>query len=390
MRRYNAELDIVLNMNLYLHFPFCQQRCFYCDFFTLNNQDHLIGEYCETMAKEIRLYGQKLNHPTIDTIYLGGGTPSVVDLKNLEKVFQSINESFKIKSDAEISIETNPDSVDKEKLSGYLKIGINRLSMGVQAWQNDLLKFIGRTYEIETVLKSYKLAREAGFKNISLDLMFALPNQNKKQWLESLTKVIELKPEHISCYSLEWDNNSIFGNHLRSGKIRASDDDLDREMYTMACEELEKANYKQYEISNFSRNGSFMCQHNSDFWHYEDYLGIGTGSESRIGEKTWQNKKSIKAYSKKINEGELVVDQLTILNKEDQIAGFISLALRTNVGLDKESLLKKLDFDLEKERAEEIKKLIEENLIEQDKYSIRLTKKGKDLLNHVLLELRIF
>lgn len=377
-------------MNLYLHFPFCQQRCFYCDFFTLNNQEHLISEYCDTMAKEIELYGQKLGHPTIDTIYLGGGTPSVVDFKNLKKVFESIKKSFQIKSGAEISIESNPDSIDKEKLNGYLEIGINRLSMGVQAWQNDLLKLIGRTYEIETVLKSYKLAREAGFKNISLDLMFALPNQNKKQWLESLTKVIELKPEHISCYSLEWDNNSIFGNHLRSGKIKASSDELDREMYDMACEEMEKANYKQYEISNFSRNNSFKCQHNSDFWHYEDYLGIGTGSESRIGDKSWQNKKSIKAYSKKINDGELVVDQLAILSIEEQIAGYISLALRTNAGLDSNDLLEKLGFDLEKERAIELEMLVKENLIEQNKCSIKLTKKGKDLLNHILLELRIF
>jgi oxygen-independent coproporphyrinogen-3 oxidase len=342
------------------------------------------------MAKEIELYGQKLGHPTIETIYLGGGTPSVVDLENLKKVFQSIYGAFQIKSGAEISIESNPDSVDKEKLSGYLEIGINRLSIGVQAWQNDLLKLMGRTYEIETVLQSYKLAREAGFKNISLDLMFALPNQTKKQWLESLTKVIELEPEHISCYSLEWDNNSIFGNHLRSGKIKASSDKLDREMYAMACEELEKAGYKQYEISNFSLNDSFKCQHNSDFWHYKDYFGIGTGSESRIGDKTWQNKKSIKAYSKKINEGELVVDQLATLSKEDQIAGYISLALRTNAGLDKKSLLKKLDFDLEKERAEELKKLVEENLIEQNNYSIKLTETGKDLLNHILLQLRIF
>lgn len=377
-------------MNLYLHFPFCQQRCFYCDFFTLNNQEHLIGEYCETMAKEIKLYGQKLGHPVIDTIYLGGGTPSVVDLKNLEEVFESIKKAFKIKSGAEISIESNPDSVDKEKLSGYLKIGINRLSMGVQAWQNDLLKLIGRTYEIETVLKSYKLAREAGFKNISLDLMFALPNQNKKQWLESLKKVIELEPEHISCYSLEWDNNSIFGNHLRSGKIKASDDELDREMYEMTCKEMEKANYKQYEISNFSRSGSFKCQHNLSFWRYNDYLGIGTGSESRIGDKSWHNKKSIKAYSKKINDGELVVDQLAILSKEEQIAGYISLALRTNAGLDKKDLLKKLDFDLEKERGQELEKLAAENLIEKDNCSIKLTKKGKDLLNYILLELIIF
>ncbi len=377
-------------MNLYLHFPFCQQRCFYCDFFTLNNQEHLIGEYCDTMAKEILLYGQKLGHPTIETIYLGGGTPSVVDLENLTKVFESIRKSFQIKSGAEISIESNPDSIDKEKLKGYLKIGINRLSMGVQAWQNDLLELIGRTYQIETVQKSYKLAREAGFKNISLDLMFALPNQNKKQWLESLIEVIKLQPEHISCYSLEWDNNSIFGNHLRSGKIKASTDELDREMYAMACEELEKADYKQYEISNFSRGGSFKCQHNSDFWHYRDYLGIGTGAESRMGDKTWQNKKSIKAYTKKINEGELIADQLETLSREEQIAGYISLALRTNAGLNLNDLLEKLAFDLEKERRAELKKLVTENLIEQDNYSIKLSKKGKDLLNYILLELKVF
>lgn len=377
-------------MNLYLHFPFCQQRCFYCDFFTLNNQEHLIGEYCETMAKEIELYGKKLNHPSIETIYLGGGTPSVVYLNNLTKVFESIQKSFQIKSDAEISIESNPDSIDKEKLKGYLKIGINRLSMGVQAWQNDLLELIGRTYQIETVLKSYKLAREAGFKNISLDLMFALPNQNKKQWLESLTEVIKLQPEHISCYSLEWDNNSIFGNHLRSGKIKASTDELDREMYDMACNELGKGGYKQYELSNFSRSDSFKCQHNLSFWQYSDYLGIGTGAESRMGDKSWHNKKSIKAYTKKINEGELITDQLVTLTKEEQIAGYISLALRTNAGLNLNDLLEKLAFDLEKERRFELKKLVAENLIEQDNYSIKLSKKGKDLLNYILLELRVF
>ena len=155
-------------MNLYLHFPFCQQKCFYCDFFTLSKQEHLIEDYCKALVKEIKIYGKKLQKPLLETVYLGGGTPSVVDNKNLGLVFSALKNSFNLTSETEITIEANPDSLNKEKLKSYLEMGVNRLSMGVQAWQNDLLKLIGRTYKIEVLLQAYKWAREVGFKNINL------------------------------------------------------------------------------------------------------------------------------------------------------------------------------------------------------------------------------
>jgi oxygen-independent coproporphyrinogen-3 oxidase len=365
-------------MNLYLHFPFCQQKCFYCDFISLSNQEHLIDEYCQNLIKEIEIYGKKFEHIGIDTIYLGGGTPSIVDSKNLEKIIKAIRENFQVNEKAEITIEANPDSLSKEKLKKYLEIGINRLSIGVQAWQNDLLKLIGRTYKIEVFTQAYKWAREVGFKNINLDLIFALPTQTKKQWQESLTQIIALDPEHIACYSLEWDNNSIFGNQQRNNKIKKATDNLDRQMYRLACKYLEKAGYHQYEISNFSKKG-FVCQHNADFWKSKNYLGLGVAAISKIDNKTWQNQKNIKLYCQKLEQNQLAIEKVETINKKDQLASSISLALRTNEGIDKKIL-----------KTKNLQNLIDIKLIKENKEKIHLTTKGKDLLNYILLELKIF
>lgn len=362
-------------MNLYLHFPFCQQKCFYCDFVSLSNQEHLIGEYCEALVKEIELYTKKMGALSIETIYLGGGTPSIVDVENLSKVFAAIKNNFTLAPNAEITIEANPDSVTKEKLQTYINIGINRLSMGVQAWQNDLLKLIGRTYEIEVLEQAYQWAREAGFTNINLDLIFALPTQTKTQWQESLTKVIALQPEHIACYSLEWDNNSIFANKLRQGRMQTASDQLDRQMYHLACQDLKKAGYEQYEISNFAKPG-FACQHNADFWTSKDYLGLGVAAVSKVGNQVWENQKSLKLYCKKLSEGKLAIEKTDVLSKEDELASFISLALRTNKGIDKKNL-----------KEERIKGLINNKLVKENDGFISLTDKGKDILNQITLDL---
>ncbi len=365
-------------MNLYLHFPFCQQKCFYCDFISLSNQEYLIDEYCQNLIKEIEIYGKKLKHVHINTIYFGGGTPSIVDSKNIAKIIKAIRENFQVNEKAEITIEANPDSLNKEKLKNYLEMGINRLSIGVQAWQNDLLKLIGRTYKIKTFIQAYKWAREIGFKNINLDLIFALPTQTKKQWQESLTKIIELKPEHIACYSLEWDNHSVFANQQKNNMIRKAADQLDRQMYHLACKDLKKAGYHQYEISNFSKK-DFTCHHNADFWKSKDYLGLGVAAVSRIANKTWQNSKNIKLYCQKLEKDELAIEKIETISKKDQLAGSISLALRTNEGIDKKFLDER-----------KVRNLSDSKLIKTNKEKICLTQKGKDLLNQVLMELNIF
>ncbi len=362
-------------MNLYLHFPFCQQKCFYCDFVSLGHQEHLIGEYCDALSKEIVIYGEKFGKLKLETIYLGGGTPSLVETANLEKVFTALHQNFQITPQTEITIEANPDSVSKTKLQAYLKMGINRLSMGVQAWQNDLLKLIGRTYQIEVLLQAYQWAREVGFTNINLDLIFALPTQTKAQWQESLTQVIALKPEHIACYSLEWDNNSIFAHQLRRGKMRTAPDTLDRQMYHLACKQLAQAGYEQYEISNFAKAG-FACKHNADFWAGKDYLGLGVAAASKIGNRVFENQKNLKLYCSQLNIGKLSITQTETLNAEEELTNRIALALRTNAGVP-QKLLKK----------EKLEKLVAQKLLKKETDFVVLTSKGRDLLNQITLEL---
>jgi len=365
-------------MNLYLHFPFCQQKCFYCDFFSLSNQEYLIDDYCQSLIKEIKLYGKKLGSCPIESIYFGGGTPSLVDPENLAKILASIKENFQVNDKTEITIETNPDSLSKEKLKSYLKMGINRLSIGVQAWQNDLLKLIGRTYKIKVLLQAYKWAREAGFQNINLDLIFALPTQTIEQWQETLGQVINLKPEHIACYSLEWDNHSKFANQLQNGKRKMASEKLDRQMYHLACQKLKKAEFKQYEISNFAKEG-FACRHNANFWANKNYLGLGVAATSRINNQTWQNLKNIKLYGQKLKNDEFAIEKIEAINKKDKLVNQISLALRTNKGIEQKFLDEK-----------KVQNLIENKLVKQKEDFISLTSKGKDLLNQVLLELDLF
>lgn len=372
-------------MNLYLHFPFCQQKCFYCDFVSFSNQKHLIDQYCHNLLRETDFYGQKFQGAQIDTIYLGGGTPSLIEPTHLKQILQNIRQSFHVKDGAEISIETNPDSLSREKLQAYRQIGINRLSMGVQAWQNELLKLIGRTYQIETVTQAYQLAREAGFTNINLDLIFALPSQTMTQWQESLKHTIKLQPEHISCYSLEWDNQSVFARQLQNGKLQTVSDQLDRQMYHLACQKLEQADYRQYEISNFSKAG-FACQHNLDFWHGQDYLGLGVAAVSRIDKETWQNTRNIKKYCQ---TGGLQIIDKSKQNKTEQIAAIIMLELRTNEGIDKNRLKRQYDFDLDHAKKKEIAWLEAEGLISNSANTLRATAKGRDVLEQIISNLAI-
>jgi oxygen-independent coproporphyrinogen-3 oxidase len=265
-------------------------------------------------------------------------------------------------------------------------MNINRLSIGVQAWQNDLLKLIGRNYEIETFQQAYQWAREVGFKNINLDLIFALPTQTLTQWQETIEQIIDLKPEHIACYSLELDNHSIFNQLQKNGQLTATTDVLNRQMYHFACRELKKANYEQYEISNFAQKG-FACQHNLNFWQNKDYLGLGASAASKIADQSWHNARNIALYCQKLEKGELAIENKETVNLNDEITNFIALALRTNKGIDTKKLKDQLNFDLKEEKKKELQKLVNCQLVKQDKNLISLTTKGKDLLNQVIIEL---
>lgn len=377
-------------MNLYLHFPFCQQKCFYCDFFSLNGQEHLIGEYCAHLIKEIELYHDQFGRAQIETIYLGGGTPSLIEPHLLEKILDKIRTKFALQAGAEITIEANPDSLSLAKLRAYLAMGINRLSIGVQAWQDELLKTIGRTYNSATCRQSYEWAREAGFTNINLDLMFALPRQKMAEWRASLATTIALEPEHIACYSLEWDNHSAWARQLQKGQIQSSPEDLDRQMYHLATDLLEQGGYKQYEISNFAREcegRNFACRHNWDFWRGQDYLGLGAGSESRLGQQAFSNPRNLQIYFAQIKRGKTANMSAKALSIEDQITEAIVLGLRTSAGVDKDRLRHEYHFDLDHAKKKELAWLEAEGLVSNTRTTLQITSKGQDVLEQVTIAL---
>ena len=282
------------NLGIYIHIPFCKKKCKYCDFVSFENmEDSIYEKYINKLLNEIDDIFNKdskkykeinysfINSRSIDTIYFGGGTPSYIDEKFIGKILKKIKEKFNVLENAEITIEINPGTVNKEKLEYYKCIGINRLSIGLQTTQNRLLNLIGRIHTYEEFLEVYKLARECGLKNINVDLMLALPTQTMDELVESLIKVINLKPEHISLYSLILEENTVLEKEISSGNLKLLSEEMERKMYWKTKRLLEKNKYIQYEISNFSREG-YKSKHNENCWNQNEYLGFGIAAHSYI------------------------------------------------------------------------------------------------------------
>ncbi len=348
--------------SLYIHIPFCKQKCYYCDFNSYSNKENLIEEYVIALKKEIQSY----SFNAYKTIYFGGGTPSYIDEKYIIDILSSVNH----KETEEITIEVNPGTVSKEKLKAYIENGINRLSIGLQATQNDILKNIGRIHTLEEFEKTYKDARDAGFKNISVDLMFGLPNQTLDNVKESLEYLIKLNPEHISCYSLIL-HNDIFKN--------LPSDEEERKMYHEIVKTLKEAGYIHYEISNFAKP-TFESKHNLVYWNQGEYVGVGAGASSYIDKKRYSNVNSISKY---INDfRNRTIEE--IQDKEAQEREYIILKTRLIDGLKIEEINKKFEIDICKKYKTQLDKMIKYGLLEKTSDSrIKLTSRGLDLANVV-------
>lgn len=345
--------------SLYIHIPFCAQKCWYCDFNSYSGKDALIKEYMVALNKEIQSYS--LND--LKTIYFGGGTPSYIDEKYIDKTLKLCKFN-----NAEITLEINPGTVTKEKLKEYLNSGINRISIGLQTTQNEILKDIGRIHTIEDFENSYFLARKLGFKNISVDLMFGLPNQTIENVKESVEYILKINPEHISCYSLIL--------HKKTSRKLPSDEE-EREMYHYIVKELKEAGYEHYEISNFAKPG-FMSAHNLVYWNQEEYVGVGAGASSYVNNVRYTNVRDLKQY---INGAKPKIEE--VQNDEDKLREYIILQLRLTKGLNIDVANKKFNVDIEKKFKQEIDKMIKLKLLEQVNEYIRLTEKGLDLANIV-------
>ena len=359
-------------VNLYIHIPFCKKKCFYCDFISYPNKDDYIEEYIDTVIKEYSNY--KAEEYIIKTVYIGGGTPSYIDSKYIVKLLKEIN----IEKAEEITIEINPGTVTKEKLIDYRNSGINRLSIGLQATQDTLLKEIGRIHTYNEFLDTYNMAREVGFKNINIDLMLALPKQHIEDLIQSVKKIIELNPEHISIYSLILEEGTKMYDMVNKQKCTLPKEDEEREMYWAVKNILEKNGYNHYEISNFAKNG-YYSKHNIDCWNQKEYIGIGVAAHSYLNNRRYSNLGNIEEYIKKYNDKEIH----EIQDKISQEKEYMILGLRKLEGVYISEFELKFNENPIYLFRNELNKLVNLELIEIDLNNIRLTDKGLDLANIV-------
>lgn len=371
-------------VGLYIHIPFCRSKCLYCDFNSYPRREEDAPEYIEALLRELQAYQEKYDL-IYRTVFIGGGTPTVINYKLIGKIIGKI--AARIKGGAEISMESNPGTVTSDALKYYRELGINRLSIGLQAWQPELLSELGRIHNTEDFLRAYYWARESGFKNINTDLIFALPNQTSEMWIETLNNVISLGVDHISCYSLILEEGTGLYELHKTGKVQIPDEELDREMYSTAVDILGCNGYLQYEISNFAREG-MECRHNLIYWRNEEYIGLGAGSHSKLDGIRFWNYKDIDRYNSFVNQGKLPVEGQEKISPEEDMWETIFLALRLNEGLDIKSFDIKYGVDFHAKYGSRLKKLAAQGLVFIESDRLKLTRRGIDLSNSVFIEFK--
>ena len=376
-------------LGIYIHIPFCMQRCLYCDFVSYINKSECVKEYINCMIKEIQSYDFKKYN--ITTIYIGGGTPSFIESDYIKEIINVIQNKLEKNDtrweDIEITIEANPGTVTLEKLNDYKTAGINRISLGLQATQDRLLKQIGRIHNYKDFLEAYELLKKVGFNNINVDLMIGLPNQSIKDLKESLEKIIKLDPNHISVYSLIIEDGTPISKLLDEEKIKLPDEEIERQMYWYVKNKLELNGYNHYEISNFSKKGK-ESKHNLNCWKQKQYIGIGAAAHSYFKDIRYSNTNNIEEYIKNIKENNIeknrkIEEKQTIEDKKNE---FMMLGFRMIEGVNIADFKAKFVDNPLYVYREKIKKLTDEGLIEVDLNNIKLTNKGLDLANVVFEE----
>lgn len=372
-------------LGIYIHIPFCKQKCYYCDFISYGNKESWVEEYIYALQQEIEQRTGKWkdkNEYIVSTIYIGGGTPSYINEKYIEQILKCIQKNLKVDKKVEITIEVNPGTVTKEKLVSYQKNGINRLSIGLQSTQNELLKKIGRIHTEKQFQETYSLARKIGFKNINIDVMIGLPSQKVEEVENTVYKAIALKPEHISIYSLIVEENTVMQSKIESGEYILPNEEDERNMYWKCKNMLEKEGYIHYEISNFAKKG-WESKHNQNCWKQYEYLGFGLAAHSYYQGKRYSNIEDIKQYIENIRKKEKIKVIHEIQDKEDQEKEFMLLGLRKIQGISIQEFKMKFHENPIYLFKEQINKLVKERLIEIDLDQIKLTERGIDLANLV-------
>lgn len=373
------------NLEIYIHIPFCKRKCLYCDFLSFAGRESMIHSYLDALLTEIEGKSAGYKDCSVSTVFIGGGTPSILDSWDIKKIINSLKNNYNISDDCEITIEVNPGTVDKEKLEGFFGAGINRLSIGLQSASDAELKSLGRIHSLEDFVKTYNNAREAGFSNINVDVISALPNQSLSSYQKTLEFLMNLKPqpEHVSAYSLIIEEGTCFYDMYERGELLLPDEDEERRMYSFTKEFLEENGYHRYEISNYAKNG-FNCKHNEGYWRRENYLGFGIGAASLIENVRFKNIDDLEEYIKAPLCANSDFDRLTPKDQEEE---FMFLGLRMLEGVKQSKFEQLFGKDIYEVFGDVIERNIADGLLCEEAISgdkrFYLSDKGLDLSNYV-------
>jgi len=370
-------------LEIYVHIPFCVQKCAYCDFLSGPADDMVKEDYIHALLEEIKHCGDYSEYEVV-SVFFGGGTPSALSGKWIESIMTELRRHFYIKENAEVTIEANPGTVNEEKIRCYLEAGSNRISFGCQSSDNEELKMLGRIHTWEDFLDSYQIARANGFANVNVDLMSGLPGQTMGSWEKTLRKAAELGPEHISAYSLIVEEGTPF--YQMADALKLPEEEEERAMYEATAEVLAEYGYEQYEISNYAKNGK-ECQHNIGYWIGRDYLGLGLGSSSLIKNCRFHNTEDIKEYLCHSSDVEIIRKERIELTKEEQIEEFMMLGLRMSCGVSEEEFRVRFGQDIDEVYGEVLSKYEKAGYLRLADGRVAFTRKGISVSNIILSEM---
>ena len=375
------------NLGIYIHIPFCAQKCAYCDFYSVTNTQ-AIREYTLALSSQIRAKKALGKNRTVDSIYIGGGTPSLLPPSYIEKILETVYDVFNVSDKAEISIEANPGTLDGTKLAAYRSMGINRLSIGLQSAHNDELSMLSRIHTREEFENSFMLARMEGFDNINVDIIYALPNQTKATLADTLDFVISMSPDHISFYGLKIEPNTPFGKDITIQKS-LPDEETQYEMYMDSCKTLDEHGYIQYEISNFSKK-EHACLHNIKYWTCEDYIGFGPAAYSFYNGKIYSYVKDVERYISCTDDEQAIIDSVEELTPAQIATQYVMLRFRLRTGINTAEYAHRFKEDFDEKYGAKLERFLKEKYIIRTTSGYRLSRRGMMISNYILSEILDF
>ncbi|MBI5214184.1 MAG: radical SAM family heme chaperone HemW [Ignavibacteriae bacterium] len=359
--------------SIYLHIPFCERKCIYCDFYSIENLKPMLT-FVEALQKEISMYKSYSHREKVETIFFGGGTPSLLSDDSLKRIFETLHQNYEINPDAEITLEANPGTVDETKLRSFINVGINRLSFGVQSFHQNELEFLGRIHNSEQAMNSVKSAQDVGFENINIDLIYSLPQQSMKNWEETLEKALALKTQHISAYSLIVEPNTPLHRMVELKQITPSPTEQEAEMYEFTMKYLQERGFIHYEVSNYARPG-FESKHNSNYWNHTNYLGFGPSAHSFWANRRWWNVKNLQLYIERIANETFPTESEETLSNTQLLDEAIMLGLRSN-SLDLRTIEQRFGVNLRQVHQAKIQELVASKLAVFKGNKLHLTDNG--------------